>query len=190
MSDAMKVTEEIEITLIVEDGTCVVNANSYISLEDANEYQTQRNRTDWLALTDNEKKASLIKATQYVDNLYKWRGVRKFHSNQRMNFPRVGIYIEGYAVKEIPNQLKDAICEAAYYGFQEDLFTVRESDVGNIKRIKDVVEDAVQEEIEYFNKSESKLDFISKYAALDSILRGLYELPNTSRINGKAMWDY
>ena len=53
MSDAMEVTEEIEITLIVEDGTCVVNANSYISLEDANEYQTQRNRTDWLALTDN-----------------------------------------------------------------------------------------------------------------------------------------
>jgi hypothetical protein len=188
MSDAA--VEEIEINLIVEDGTCTQGANSYISLEDAVSYQTDRNRTDWLELSDNEKKASLIKATQYVDNLFKWKGIRKYHQEQPLNFPRVNIFIEGYSVKEMPRQIKDAVCEAAYYGFQEDLFTVRESDIGNIKRIKDVVEDAVEEEIEYFNKSESKVDFISKYAALDSILRGLYEPLNTSRINGKADWDY
>lgn len=190
MSDAVEVTEEIEITLTVEDGTCVANANSYISLEDAIAYQTSRNRTDWLELSDNEKKASLVKATQYVDNLYKWKGIRKYHQEQVLNFPRVNIYIEGYPVREMPRQILDAVCEAAYYGYQEDLFTVRESDSGNVKRTKNLVEDAVEEEIEYFDKSTSKVDFISKYAALDSILRGLYEPLNTSRINGKAEWDY
>lgn len=183
--------EEPTITLIVEDGTCVPKANSYISLEDAQEYQLSCNRADWIALTDEEKKASLIKATVYVDNLFKWKGRRKFQE-QELSFPRVMIKdLDGFDVVGIPKRLKQAICEAAYYGYQGELFSVYENDTGNLKRSKNVVEGAVEQELEYFDKSESQVDFISKYAALDSLLRGLYIPKNQSKfITAKANWSY
>lgn len=193
MSDALEeqpVEPEL-ISLIVEDGTCIEGANSYISLEDAEAYQRSRNREDWLALTPNQKIATLIKATQYVDYMYVWKGRKKFVREQSLCFPRIMIEIEGFEVTGIPKQLKDAICEAAYYGYTSDLFTVHESETGVVKRDKSVVEGAVEKEIEYFSNSEKGVDYISKYAALDAILRGLY-IPKNRKgsINGRARWDY
>lgn len=48
---------ETEVTLqfIVEDGSCVSNANSYITLEGASQYMTNKGREDWLALSDELK---------------------------------------------------------------------------------------------------------------------------------------
>lgn len=192
MSDVLEpIPEEDLITLIVENGTCVPDANSYISLLDAEAYQKSRNRLDWLALSDNEKAASLIKATQYIDATYIWKGREKFILKQPLRFPRVMIEIDGYEVTGIPKCLKDAICEAAYYGFQQDLFTVHESEQGIVKKDRSRVEGAVEKEIEYFSNSEKEVDFVSKYAVLDSLLRGLY-IPKGRKpsINGKARWDY
>lgn len=190
MSDVLEDTEEL-ISLIVEDGTCVDNANSYISLEDAEAYQKSRNRADWAALTDNEKIANLIKATQYIDVTYTWLGRKKYITEQSLCFPRVMIQIDGYDVVGIPKCLKDAVCEAAYYGFQADLFSVYESEKGMVKRDKKRVEGAVEKEIEYFSKNELAVDYISKYAALDAILRGLYVPKNQKKcIHGHANWDY
>ncbi|MCQ2086570.1 MAG: hypothetical protein MJZ37_00640 [Bacilli bacterium] len=189
-------TEEIlEIQYIVEDGTCVPNANSYITLEDANQYFTNKNRADWLALSDVEKQANLIIGTQYVDALFIWKGVRMYET-QSLAFPRVGkgrndwLYdLDGFPVKGIPKCLKDAICEAAYYGFKQDseLFTTLNTN-GAVKRQR--IEGAV--EIEYFANSstdQNELDYISKYAALNSLLRGLYiDKESLKDVNHKACW--
>lgn len=189
MSDVLE--DEPVVTLIVEDGTCVKDANSYISLEDAKEYQLSCNRTDWLELSEEEQKASLIKATLYVDNLFTWKGRRKF-KEQDLSFPRVMITdLDGYDVVGIPKRLQKAICEAAYYGYQEDLFTVYDSEKGVLKRSKDVVTGAVEQEREYFNTKETTVDIISKYAALDSLLKGLYiPKPNKGLITARANWSY
>ena len=189
MSDALE--EEPVISIIVEDGTCVLNANSYISLEDAKEYQLSCNRTDWLELSDKEQKASLVKATTYIDNLFTWKGRRKFR-NQELAFPRVMIKdLDGYDVVGIPKRLKKAVCEAAYYGYAEDLFTVYDSEKGVLKRAKDVVSGAVEQEREYFNSTETTVDIVSKYAALDSLLKGLYiPKPNKTPITARANWSY
>ena len=180
---------------IVEDGTCVLNANSYTSLDYANQYQTNKNRTDWLALSDVEKKSSLITATQYVDKLYRWKGVKKFHRNQFLNFPRVRITdIDGECIDGIiPHEIKDAVCEAAFYAYkasleESELFTTYDEN-GSLKRDKSVVSGAVEKEIEYFSSSDKTVEYISKYASLDSILRGLY-LTSTSSVNARAIWEW
>mgnify|MGYP003292047817 CR=1 FL=1 len=190
--------EALTITFIVEDGTCVSDANSYITLEDANQYQTNKNRSEWLALSDDEKMASLIKGTQYVDKLYRWKGVRKFET-QVLSFPRVGknrrdwLYdLDGFPIKNIPRQIKDAVCEAAFYGYKAttELFTIHESESGGVKRDKKVVTGAVEKEIEYFSSNEATADYISRYAALDSLLRGLYFEKGKYEIVAKADWGF
>lgn len=164
--------ETLEIICNVEDGTCVSGANSYVTLEWANQYQTNKNRTDWLALSDNEKLASLIKGTQYVDSLYDWKGRRKFEK-QELSFPRVMLRdSDGFYVNGIPRKLMEAVCEASFYGYQAsvELFTTH-SDNGSVK--KECVEGAV--EMEYYSSKDEVVDYISKYAALDSLLKGLYK---------------
>lgn len=182
---------ELVIEIAVEDGSLVEGANSYISLEEAEAYQQKFNRLDWLALSDNEKKASLIKATQYIDNQFTWKGRRKYQS-QELGFPRVMLYdLDGFEVKGIPARLKQAVCEAAYYGYQSDLFQTYESEQGIVKRNKERVEGAVEKEVEYFNSKETEVDYISKYAALNSLLRGLYIDRNSGKsVNCRALWSY
>lgn len=179
------------IELIVEDGNLVEGANSYVSLEEATAYQRRFNRQDWLGLSEDEKKASLIKATQYVDNQFTWKGRRKYQT-QELGFPRVMLLdLDGFEVTGIPARLKQAICEAAYYGYQTDLFQTYESEQGIIKRNKERVEGAVEKEVEYFNSKETAVDYISKYAALNSLLRGFYIDRNSGKsVNCRVLWSY
>lgn len=182
--------EEKVINLVIEDGSCISSANSYVSLDYAETYQSDRGRDDWINLAENEKKASLIKATQYVDSLFNWKGRRKFET-QELNFPRVMIKdLDGFDVNGIPKKLKDAVCEAAFYGYQSELFTTHKSETGNIKRELKEVSNAVKTEIEYFGTEESSVDYISKYAALDLILKGLYYEKGRKTVNSTALWGY
>ena len=192
MSDELENTEEneenFEISFNIEDGSCVSEANSYISLEEANQYMTNKGRSNWLALSDDEKKVTLINGTQYVDNLFTWKGRRKFEQ-QELSFPRVMIRdLDGFEIRGIPKRLKEAVCEAAFYGFESgsELFTTYNEN-GAIKRQR--VEGAV--EVEFFDSTETAVDYISKYAALNSILKGLYEDKNAkSNINAVADWGW
>lgn len=186
--DAGAEEEKTPVALVVEDGTCVTGANSYISLEEAVKYQTERGRAEWLALDDDGRAASIVRATQYVDSLYVWKGRRKFRE-QELAFPRVMILdLDGFPVEGVPRQMKQAVLEAAYYGRKAELFTVRSSEDGVVKRDRKKV-DVIETEVEYFNRDEAEVDYISKYAALDSILRGLY-VPREWKgsVNTKAVW--
>lgn len=183
-------TNVTAIELIVEDGSCVANANSYVTLEEADKYQRTRNRADWLELEDNQKASCILQATQYIDGIYNWKGRAKYEE-QFLAFPRVAITdLNGFDVSHIiPSKLKVAVYEAAYHGFKEDLFTVYDSSTGNIKRDKKVVSGAVESEVEYFNSKESDVDFVSRFTILDSILKGLYLPKNSSTVNCKAHWS-
>lgn len=181
-------TTESSIELVVEDGTCVKGANSYMTLDDAVKYQTERGRSEWLALDDDAKMASIIKGTQYVDSLYVWKGRRKYRE-QSLSFPRVMLRdLDGFPVEGIPQQVKAAVLEAAFYGYKAELFTVRSSEDAGVKRDRKKV-DVIETEVEYFNDDEKEVDYISKYAALDSLLKGLYIPRNWSgSVNTRAVW--
>lgn len=177
---------EFEIDIIVEDGSCVTGANCYVTLEEAVGHMQSMNRTDWLELSENEQKSSLIKAAQYIDRIFPWKGRRKYEA-QEMAFPRVMLRdLDGYEVKGIPKRLKTAVIEAAWYSFQEELFTVEGGETGDVKKKR--VEGAV--EIEYFAKKDSdEDDGASKYKILNKLLRDFY-IPRRARgfVNTKCIW--
>ena len=59
------------MTLIVEDGTGVFKANSYVGLAYATSYLHQRNKlTTWSAASVSSQRAALIEATDYIDKRF------------------------------------------------------------------------------------------------------------------------
>lgn len=112
--------------LIKEDGTIVANANSYVTVADANAYFALTNNTVWDALDPSDQKGPfLIQAVRFMQQRYRkrWAGYRT-SSTQLLDWPRasvskpdVGIgyaaYPSYYGIHEIPQEVKDAQCELA-----------------------------------------------------------------------------
>jgi hypothetical protein len=107
------------ITLIVEDGTKVVGANSYLTLAEAEGYHSLYGNTDWADAADDEvRKQALVLATKAVDLLYgsKYLSFMYPDSNQPLLFPRAYFWDNtGRIIPEhtIPLSLKDAVSEIA-----------------------------------------------------------------------------
>ena len=99
--------------MIVEDGTGLTDANSYASVEFADDYFSARGVSEWADLETEVKEQSLIKATDYIDSIFQWYGKKEFE-HQALRFPRVSIRdYEGAEIKGIPLCLKQAVCDAA-----------------------------------------------------------------------------
>lgn len=99
--------------IIVEDGTGLENANSYVSTNEADTYFSTRGVTSWGSLQTEKKEIALIKARDYLDVAYKWRG-RKASAEQSCAFPRLNVTDDdGYKVEGIPAKLKEAQMECA-----------------------------------------------------------------------------
>jgi hypothetical protein len=119
------------MTLIVEDGTVVSGAESYISVVDADTYHNNFGNKAWTNLTDVSQKEALLRSgTRLLTLKYRprWNGWRTT-TTQLLDWPRIGAYIYDVAAypvsghldafvymvptNSIPQQLKDAVCEAA-----------------------------------------------------------------------------
>lgn len=101
-------------TIIVEDGSIVENANSYITVSGVGVYASDYGYTDWASATDAVKTQSLLKGMRYIEGL-PFKGYRQTE-DQSLEFPRSELYDrDGYLVDEstIPVKLVSAVCEAA-----------------------------------------------------------------------------
>lgn len=170
------INEEKEVSLVVEDGSCVPSANSYVSLDFANDYMRNTGRQEWEKKSENERKSYLINATNYIDRTYTkvgWKGQKKFHRRQSLCFPRVELFDkDGDEVLGIPNELKKAVCEAAFINTTTSLFAIKDSS-GSVKKQKvDVLE------VEYYSESDSSGNYISRFTVLDSLLSDFYKSKN------------
>ena len=95
---------------VVEDGTGLGNATSYVDTSFADDYLG----ADW-APDINTKQESLIAATEYVDT--RWGGYLKgmpLLSTQPLEFPRINL-VNRYNDKiiGIPTDIKKAVCQYA-----------------------------------------------------------------------------
>jgi len=81
------------MALVVEDGTAKLDAESYISVADADTYHAARANVAWDAV--GEKEAALRKATDYMLQTYRdaWKGVR-MKATQALDWPRAFVYAE------------------------------------------------------------------------------------------------
>ena len=180
-----------DITLVVENGTGLPDANSYCDLDYAVEYCTMKGYTDWLKLTENQQKIFIIRGTEFVDNFYTWKGIRHRQS-QSMAFPRDDIYDDDrYPVDGIPDKLKKACIEAAFLNASSSantLFSTKDEN-GKVKKQKvDTLE------VEYFNAEQSGLsaadvDYKTIYDILNKLLKGLYKTgDDANHVCTRAIW--
>jgi len=98
------------------------NANSYISIEDANDYFMGRLYSDlWINADDIKKEQALRTATARID-MEKFYGDKQ-QSSQALKFPRVNIgYLDGVLIDGIlPKTLLNATCELAIYLLSNDM---------------------------------------------------------------------
>lgn len=111
------------MALIVEDGTQVSGAESYISVTDADTYFTNRDNDTWLDLANAEKESALRKATQYLDSVYDYIG-EMVDYEQALLWPRTPATDNAgrlLSITTIPQRLKDAQCELALESVSADL---------------------------------------------------------------------
>lgn len=102
------------MSIVVEDGTGISNANSYCSVAEWKAYWVAAGY-DFSSYTDAQIAVALIKATRYVESrfrnkFYGWRQT----DVQSISWPRVGVIL--YWVEQsstVPVELKNAINEYA-----------------------------------------------------------------------------
>ena len=101
------------MALVVEDGTGKTTSESYISVADADTYDsTWEALASWTAATTGEKETALRKATRYLDLRYhhQWNG-RRFNDTQALDWPRTQMQdYDGFqiAAESVPGNLEDA----------------------------------------------------------------------------------
>lgn len=111
------------MSLTVETGQGLPDAESYLSVADADAYHTRFGNTSWTGTTP-EKEIALRRATQYIDATYglRWQGQR-VNSVQALDWPRYDVVTrDGYVLDSttLPQALKDATAEMAIACLEED----------------------------------------------------------------------
>jgi hypothetical protein len=167
------------MALIVEDGTGLPNADSYVSVADCDTYLENRGYTTWATLLNAEKENCLRRATDYLVQMYRlrWKGTRA-QANQSLDWPRNfveredytyptlngSIFIGGYFYypsNVVPEEVVNACCELAFRAGRGELAP----DIGRLKRRSKV--DVLEVEYEPYSKP------YTQYRAIDGALAPL-----------------
>lgn len=162
------------MALTVEDGTGLANAESYISVTDADTYHTNRGNTGWTG-ADSVKEAALRKATDYMIQVYRlrWKGA-PINDTMALDWPREEVPKAGmneayfWPEDEVPLRVTYACAELALRALSADLAP----DITRLtKREKvDVIE------VEYFEGQPAT----DVYQAVDKMLAEF--------LNGPQIW--
>lgn len=131
------------LTFIPETGQGIPNANSYVTVEEADAYLEANIHawTSWSVLDTDVKEALLIWSTRYLDQRVDWNGGLTTQG-QSLRWPRERVRdADGFWVDNdvIPSQLKAAVIELAYSLLTTDP-TAPTSSAGLEKLKVDVIE--------------------------------------------------
>jgi hypothetical protein len=112
------------VSLVVEDGTGLTNADAYASIATVDAYATARGLSTW-AGNDTVKEAAIREATIYLDASYSWKGAIE-SEDQALAWPREGVTDkERREVTGLPQRVIDACCELAVMKISAALVTSR-----------------------------------------------------------------
>lgn len=105
---------------VVEDGTGLSNATSYVDTTYADDYLSigpQTQNTEWAALTLGEKQTWLMFASRLIDQAVDWNGYKTVE-NSGLRWPREGACnCDGILIDKntIPEEVKMSTVEVARY---------------------------------------------------------------------------
>lgn len=109
---------------VVEDGTIVDDASSYISMDDADDYLSVKpNSTAWADVEESTRESYLMWATRLLDQRAFFVG-SKTDEDSALRWPRQGVIDRDgllLASDEIPKGIKDATVEIAYHLFSQSV---------------------------------------------------------------------
>lgn len=153
------------MTLIVEDGSIVENANSYVTVAEYTSWANARfgaNR-DGGSSCDADVEALIFRAMDYFES-QNFQGDKK-QSDQPLQWPRNNVYIDGYyqSSESIPKEVKQSIYELAYAEEQGN------SELAAVDR-KVKREKVSSIEVEYADSSSSKVQNIAVPNAMKKLL--------------------
>ena len=161
------------MSFTVETGEGLPDANSYLSVADADSYIADHgDSATWTAASDASKEAALRLATQYLDIRFggKWLGVRS-DSDQSLAWPRNGVDdYDGYVVDwdAVPAAIEDATAELALRVIDGDTLLDDIDEPGTIKS-ESVTTGPITTKTEYLGgKSQVK-----RYPLIDGLIRPL-----------------
>lgn len=154
--------------MIVEDGTGLTDSNSYVSVVFADDYFSARGVSEWVTLTTEKKEQALIRATDFIDNVFQWCG-KKATVEQALRFPRVNIRdYEGNVITGVPTCLKQAVCDVALVTADgKELFEVAGEN-------GDIVSETITSLSFSYSKTERTTTSKTLYDSVNTKLRGLY----------------
>lgn len=169
--------------LIVEDGSIVADANSYVTYDYVLSYHALRGNSAWAAGSELNQQYAIIRATQAVDSIYKgkWKGAPTEYGTQELEWPRQNVDVNGTELDDdlIPTALKKAVCEAALRELASANSMTPDLDRGGeIKRVK-----ADTVEVEYMDGANSTTTF----TAIDGLLADLVTGTSASSIDSYDM---
>lgn len=97
--------------IVIEDGSGVVDANSYVTVSEYRGYATSRGVT--LPVSDDACEPQLIQAMDYLE-IQPWAGYPTY-PDQALAWPRSGVYIYGSEIADdaIPGKIKFAQMQLA-----------------------------------------------------------------------------
>ena len=146
------------MALTVEDGTIVANADSYITLADADAYHAARGMTLWATMSEAEREQALRRATDYMVQNFRlrWRGTR-VDSEQSLDWPRNWVERADYSFltmngaqtlggtfyypsDEVPIEVQRACAELAYRGAAGPLTVDETRSQRTVREKVDVIE--------------------------------------------------
>lgn len=110
------------MALIVEDGTIVANANSYVTVQEIRDYAALRGFD--LPANDADVEPLAVLATDYLQSR-KYQGYMVDAATQVLEWPRNDVVINCVEIANnvIPQQLKNAQCELAISAQDADLLS-------------------------------------------------------------------
>ena len=112
------------MALIVENGSGMATAESYISVAAADTRLAALGQTIWAPLTTPQKEEALRRATQHMGRAYRarWIGARKTLA-QALDWPRYGASVDGFILVSdaIPADIANACADLALKAGAGDL---------------------------------------------------------------------
>lgn len=107
------------MSLTVEDGTGLSDADALISVSYADTYHSSRGNSTWVTATspaDTDKEQAIRRASTFLRDSFTWQGWKLNQRAQAMAWPRTGVVDQdGYAVSssEVPDEIQRACAELA-----------------------------------------------------------------------------
>lgn len=135
------------VIFTVEDGSIVGDANSYCTVDFADDYLSiKSNSDDWIALDDDDKEKFLMWATRLLDQRATWQArTLPTDTDQALDWPRMYVVDENSLTVPddiIPQEIQEATVEIAFNLFNHDVDpsdATTSNSAGAVKRIKAAV---------------------------------------------------